>query len=54
MTKVTSTTTALVEEESDGDGILVEAEPHVKRKLNHLQARLGLSGTELQNATAAV
>ena len=30
------------------------AEPHVKRELNHLQARPGQAGTELQNATAAV
>ena len=30
------------------------AEPRVKRELNHLQARLGQAGTELQNATAAV
>ena len=30
------------------------AEPHVKRELNHLQARLGQVGTELQNAIAAV
>ena len=28
------------------------AEPHVKRELNHLQARLGQAGTQLQNASA--
>ena len=30
------------------------AKPHVKRELNHLQARLGQAGTQLQNATATV
>ena len=30
------------------------AEPHVKRELSHVQARLGQAGTELQNVTAAV
>lgn len=30
------------------------AEPHVKKELNHMQARLGQAGTQLQNATATV
>ena len=30
------------------------AEPHLKRELNHLQARPGQAGTQLQNATATV
>ena len=30
------------------------AEPHVKRELNNLQARLGHAGTQLQNAIATV
>ena len=45
MTKVTSTTTALVEEESDGDGI-----PNAREVIAGAQERLGQAGTQLQNA----